>query len=72
MSVSLPGANGKNDFMATLVKAVEAVATVLEIVRRKYAFYRKAQEKATKQEAKDFLTSWSWKSANTRAGLLKC
>ncbi|MCL2340982.1 MAG: ferritin family protein [Proteobacteria bacterium] len=40
--------------MASFVKAADAVAAALEIERRGYAFYRRVQEKATEQEAKDF------------------
>ncbi|MDR0477308.1 MAG: ferritin family protein [Desulfobulbaceae bacterium] len=40
--------------MASFVKAADAVAAALEIERRGYAFYRKVQEKATNQQAKDF------------------
>jgi len=40
--------------MASFVKAADAVAAALEIERRGYAFYRKVQEKATDQKAKDF------------------
>jgi len=40
--------------MASFVKAADAVAAALEIERRGYAFYRKVQEKATKQDAKEF------------------
>jgi len=40
--------------MASFVKAADVVAAAVEIERRGYAFYRKAQEKATDWELKDF------------------